>query len=108
MITILIVGGGIGLVLLIVGVIVNSSYQKTFVDDRINKYLEEAQKKDEDTESKQPIGDWVNRRVEKTTFGERIARDLARKLSRCHPERPWSIRLERRSALFSYLVCRSH
>lgn len=78
MITILIVGGGIGLVLLIVGVIVNSSYQKTFVDDRINKYLEEAQKKDEDTESKQPIGDWVNRRVEKTTFGERIARDLAR------------------------------
>jgi tight adherence protein B len=78
MITILIIGGGIGLILLIVGAVVNSSYQKSLVDDRINKFLEEDQKKDVDKESRSAIGDWVNKRVEKTTYGERIARDLAR------------------------------
>jgi tight adherence protein B len=78
MITILAIGGGIGLILLIVGALVNSSDQKTLVDDRINKFLEENQTKDSDRESRGAIGEWVNRRVERTTFGERIARDLAR------------------------------
>jgi tight adherence protein B len=78
MITILAIGGGIGLILLIVGAVVNSSDQKTLVDDRINKFLEENQKKDSDRESRGAIGEWVNKRVERTTFGERIARDLAR------------------------------
>jgi hypothetical protein len=50
MITILAIGGGIGLILLIVGAVVNSSDQKTLVDDRINKFLEENQKKDSDRE----------------------------------------------------------
>jgi tight adherence protein B len=49
------------------------------VDDRLNKYLEEDQNnKDIDKESKGALTDWVNKRVEKSTFGERIARDLAR------------------------------
>jgi tight adherence protein B len=78
MITILAIGGGIGLILLIVGAVVNSSDQKTLVDDRINKFLEENQKNDSDRESRGAIGEWVNKRVERTTFGERIARDLAR------------------------------
>jgi tight adherence protein B len=78
MITILAIGGGIGLILLIVGAVVNSSDQKTLVDDRINKFLEDNQKKDFDRESRGAIGEWVNRRVERTTLGERIARDLAR------------------------------
>jgi tight adherence protein B len=78
MITILAVGGGVGLLLLIVGVVVNSSYQRTLVDDRLNKFLEDEQKKDGKKESTTAIGDWVNKRVEKTSVGERIARDLAR------------------------------
>jgi tight adherence protein B len=78
MVTILIIGGGIAVILLIIGVVVNSSYQRTLVDDRINKYLDEEQKKDFDTDSKSVIGDWVNKRVVRTSFGERIARDLAR------------------------------
>jgi tight adherence protein B len=78
MITILIVGSGIALVLLIVGVVVTTSSQRTLVDDRINKFLEEEQNKDTDKESKTVIGDWVNKRVERTSLGERMARDLAR------------------------------
>ena len=76
----LIVGGGIALVLLIVGIVVSTSGERTLVDDRLNKYLEEEQQKEEgkDPNSKGALTDWVNKRVEKSTFGERIARDLAR------------------------------
>jgi tight adherence protein B len=77
---VLIVGGGLALVLLIVGVVVSTSGQRTLVDDRLNKYLEEEQqqKKESDGETKGALTDWVNKRVEKSSFGERIARDLAR------------------------------
>ena len=75
---VLIVGGVIAVVLLIVGIIISSSGEKALVDDRINKYLEEDQKKEGDKESKGALTDWVNRRVEKSSIGEKIARDLAR------------------------------
>ncbi len=74
----LMVGGGLALVLLIVGIVISSSSERTLVDDRINKYLEEDQKNEDNKDSKGALTDWVNKRVEKSTFGERIARDLAR------------------------------
>jgi tight adherence protein B len=76
---VLIAGGVIALVLLIVGIVISSSGEKALVDDRINKYLEEEeQNKDSDKESKGALTDWVNKHVEKSSLGERIARDLAR------------------------------
>jgi tight adherence protein B len=71
-------GGGLALVLLIVGIVVSSSGERALVDDRINKYLDEGKKKDEEKESKGALTDWVNKRVEKSSIGEKIARDLAR------------------------------
>jgi tight adherence protein B len=79
MATVLMVGGGLALVLFIVGIVVSSSGERTLVDDRLNKYLEEEQNNNEvDKDSKGALTDWVNKRVEKSTFGERMARDLAR------------------------------
>ena len=52
--------------------------ERTLVDDRLNKYLEDEQKGDSDPETKRALTDWVNKRVEKSSFGDRIARDLAR------------------------------
>jgi tight adherence protein B len=78
MTTVLIVGGGIALILLIVGIVISSSGEKTLVDERLNKYLEEEQTKDSGKKSKRALTDWVNKRVEKSAFGERIARNLAR------------------------------
>jgi tight adherence protein B len=75
---VLMVGGGLAVVLLIVGIVVSTSSERTLVDDRINKYLEEEQKDEIDKDSKGALTDWVNKRVEKSTIGERIARDLAR------------------------------
>jgi tight adherence protein B len=75
---VLMVGGGLAIVLLVVGIVISSSGERTLVDDRINKYLEEDQKNEIDKDSKGALTDWVNKRVEKSTIGERIARDLAR------------------------------
>ena len=78
MANILLLGGGvIALVLLVVGIVVSATGDKTAIDDRINKYLEEDNKTDT-KESKGALTDWVNRSVEKSSFGDRISRELAR------------------------------
>jgi tight adherence protein B len=78
MANILLIGGGvIALVLLVVGIVVSATGDKTAIDDRINKYLEEDNKTDTKG-SKGALTDWVNKRVEKSSFGERISRELAR------------------------------
>ncbi len=78
MTNLLLIGGGVlALVLLVIGVIVSTTSDKTSMDDRINKYLEED-KKEEDKETKGALTDWVNKRVEKSSIGDRISRDLAR------------------------------
>ncbi|MBI4730874.1 MAG: type II secretion system F family protein [Chloroflexi bacterium] len=75
---VLLIGGGIAVVLLVIGIAISASGDKGLVDDRLNKYLEEEKKQDVSRESKTALTDWVNRRVEKSNLGERIARDLAR------------------------------
>ena len=75
---VLMIGGGLAVVLFIVGIVVSSSGERTLVDDRLNKYLEKEQNNEVDKESKGALTDWVNKRVEKSSLGDRIARDLAR------------------------------
>ncbi|MGZ6346071.1 MAG: type II secretion system F family protein [Anaerolineales bacterium] len=78
MTTSLLIGGGVlALVLLVVGFIFSATNDKTSMDDRLNKYLEE-EKHTEVKDSKGALTDWVNKRVEKSSFGERISRELAR------------------------------
>jgi tight adherence protein B len=63
----------------VIGIIVSTSGDRTLVDDRINKYLEaEDENKGEGKENKGVLTDWVNKRVEKSSFGDKISRDLAR------------------------------
>jgi len=73
----LISGGVIALVLLVVGIVVSATGDKTAMDDRLSKYLEEDIKTDT-KESKSALTDWVNKRVEKSSFGDRVSRELAR------------------------------
>ena len=78
MTNIILIGGGvIALVLLVVGIFISATGDKTSIDDRLNKYLEED-KKIETKDSKGALTDWVNRSVEKSSFGDRISRELAR------------------------------
>ena len=78
MTTSLLIGGGVlALVLLVVGLVVSATGDKTSMDDRLNKYLEEDKTIDA-KDSKGALTDWVNKRVEKSSFGDNISRELAR------------------------------
>lgn len=78
------VGGGLVLLLLVVGVVITVSGERSLVEERIGKYLDESEQEfeflDEEGEEEQstPFTDWINSRVEKSSYGENIARELAR------------------------------
>ncbi len=77
---IIIVVGVILIVLLIIGVIVSSRSEGAIVEQRLDSYFETGDKEQAgDAQSQRTaLTDWVSRRVEKTSFGDRIARELAR------------------------------
>jgi tight adherence protein B len=65
--------------LLIVGVIVSVTGEKSLLEERLGKYLDEdAPSKKEKGPGTSALTQWVNKSVEKSTIGERMARDLAR------------------------------
>lgn len=80
-ILILIIGGGVSVLLLIIGLVTEARYERTMVEERLGRYLEKQPERGADEEGRQrasPIGDWINRRMEKSGRGGGIARELAR------------------------------
>ena len=75
---IFLIAGVIAVVMLIIGVFLNTSEGRVLVDKRLKNYLENTSKSSKKSDAKYALTDWVNRRVEKSTFGEKIARELAR------------------------------
>lgn len=75
---ILLAGGGLAFLLLIIGVIESVNSERSLVEKRLGRYMGE-EKTDASREADRSIvTDWVNKRVEKSSFGDRIARELAR------------------------------
>ncbi|MFZ5879937.1 MAG: type II secretion system F family protein [Chloroflexota bacterium] len=76
----LIIGGGIILiVLLLVGLVVSISSERTLLDQRLGQYLGEERAQAEGRQKGDTaLTEWVTRRVEKTSFGDGVARELAR------------------------------
>ena len=76
---ILIIGGVIILILLIIGVIVSVSSERSLVEERLGRYLEDDRQPVAEGESGRSIvTEWLNRRVASSSRGDRIARELAR------------------------------
>jgi tight adherence protein B len=75
---ILIVGGVAVVILLIIGVIVSISSERSMVEQRLKTYLDEGKQIIEKPEDRAALTDWLNKRVERSNFGDRIARELAR------------------------------
>lgn len=75
---IIITGGIVLIILLIIGVIVSSNSERALVEERLSQYLDDEQQNVDREAQKYAITNWVSRRVEKTSFGDRIARELAR------------------------------
>ena len=75
---IIVIGGIILIVLLIIGVVVSSSSERALVEQRLGQYLDEDKAGVDGQAQNTALTDWVSKRVERTSFGERISRDLAR------------------------------
>ncbi|GAB4419775.1 MAG: type II secretion system F family protein [Anaerolineales bacterium] len=75
---ILVVGGVIVLLLLIVGVVVSINSERSLVEERLGQYLDDDRASVDKAVEQSVVTEWVNRRVEKSTLGEKIQRDLAR------------------------------
>jgi len=75
---IIIIGGIVLIILLIVGVIVSSNSERSLVEERLSQYLDDDKQGVDAAAQRSAVTDWVSKRVEKTSFGDRIARDLAR------------------------------
>ena len=77
--TIIIIGGIVLIILLIIGVFVSSNSERALVEKRLAQYLDDDDKQSGSQDAQRSvITDWVSRRVEKTSYGDRVARSLAR------------------------------
>lgn len=75
---IIIIGGIVVIILLIIGMVVTTSREQTLVDERLNQYLGDQAPSVEREAQRTAITDWVSKRVERTSFGDRISQSLAR------------------------------
>ena len=76
---IILFGGGIlVLILLIVGVIVSITSERSLVEERLGRFLEDEQEAPDRERGSSVVTEWLNRRVSRSSAGDRVARELAR------------------------------
>jgi len=75
---VLIIGGVLAVLLLIVGVVQSVSSERSLVEQRLGRYLDEEKAEVEGDDRSSAVTEWVNKRVSRSSFGDRIARELAR------------------------------
>jgi tight adherence protein B len=74
----LLLGGIFILFLLIVGVIFAITSERSLVEERLGRFLEDDRAQPEEDAGGSIITEWLNRRVAKSSMGDRVARELAR------------------------------
>ncbi|GAB4492392.1 MAG: type II secretion system F family protein [Anaerolineales bacterium] len=78
---VLLVGAIIILILIAIGIYISSNSERNLVEDRLGRYLDadnKAASSREREETSTALTEWVNKRVEKSSFGDRVAKNLAR------------------------------
>jgi|SRR5215212_109921 len=75
---ILLGGGVVVLLLLIIGVVVSITSERSLVEERLGRFLEDERPEPEGEGGGSIITEWLNRRVARSSRGDRIARELAR------------------------------
>ena len=79
MVMILIFGGGLAFLLLVAGIVVSLTGERTLVEERLGRYLEnEPLSAEKKREKATPLADWLNNRMEGSDWGGGISRELAR------------------------------
>ncbi len=76
---VLLVGGGFAFLLLILGIVVSITSERSMVEERLGRYVETQQQEIVSEKGRSsPLTDWLNRRVERSTLGDRISQELSR------------------------------
>jgi tight adherence protein B len=75
---ILLIGGVFVLFLLIIGAVVAITSERSLVEQRLGRFLEDDRPQPEQEAGGSIITEWLNRRVAKSSMGDRVARELAR------------------------------
>lgn len=75
---ILIGGGVLILLLLIVGVVFAITSERSLVEERLGRFLEDEKQEPQREKGSSAVTDWLNRRVAKSSLGDRVQRELAR------------------------------
>ena len=74
----LLLGGVFVLFLLIIGAIVAITSERSLVEERLWRFLEDDRPQPEQDAGGSILTEWLNRRVAKSSMGDRVARELAR------------------------------
>jgi tight adherence protein B len=70
--------GGIALLLLIIGIVTSMGGDKNLVEERLGRYSEEETISDTGgSQAATPMTDWLNKQVEKSSWGDGISKELA-------------------------------
>lgn len=75
---ILIIGGVLAFILLIVGIVISTRSEQNAVEERMGRYTTPEEREEIKERSKTPVTDWFNKRVEKSSVGGGLSRELAR------------------------------
>jgi tight adherence protein B len=76
---IILLGGGVFILfLLIIGVIVSITSERSLVEERLGRFLEGERPKQEEDAGGSILTEWLERRAAKSALGDRVARELAR------------------------------
>ena len=71
------IGVGIGVILLILGIVVTAVGERSVVDERLDRYLEDDESDIIDSEESNPLTGWIDGQVERTSIGDRLSKNLA-------------------------------
>lgn len=66
------------ILLVVVGIAITASSERSLVEERLGRYLEEEDAQAGKRPKSSPIADWLNRRMEGSERGSKISRELAR------------------------------
>ena len=77
---VLIIGSSIAFILLVVGIVISVSSERSLVEERLGRYIEDEATYAQTAAAvkETPITDWLTKQVERSSWGDKIAKDLAR------------------------------
>lgn len=77
-ILILWIGGALALLMLLLGIIVTVTSERNVVNQRLGQIVESGVKPERRRQAPAPLTEWLNKRVEGTSWADKVSRNLAR------------------------------